>query len=256
MKIILTLVSLLALTQAGVLPKPFQGRIVNGDNAQLGEIPYQVSLQIPYSSFHFCGGSILNENYVITAAHCVDGRSPSDVKVVSATVDLMNPQSIHEVITVIVHEKYNERDSWRNDIALLKVKDVFIESAVVSFVSLPSPSQEVPSNSVAVVSGWGRLTEGGNTPTILQKTTIVIADQDYCQQKYGWHNLNIYESHICAYDPIEESGSCHGDSGGPLTVDGKLTGLVSWAMGCASTEYPTVYTRVSQYIYWINANAL
>ncbi|KAG8041998.1 hypothetical protein G9C98_007306, partial [Cotesia typhae] len=208
MKIILTLVSLLALTRAGVLPKPFQGRIVNGNNAQLGEIPYQ------------------------------------------------NPQSIHEVIKVIVHERYNPSDSWRNDIALLKVKEVFIESEVVSFVPLPSPNQEVPSNSVAVVSGWGRLMEGGNTPTILQKTTIVIADQDYCEQKYGWHNLNIYESHICAYDPIEESGSCHGDSGGPLTVDGKLTGLVSWAMGCASTEYPTVYTRVSEYIYWINANAL
>lgn len=69
----------------------------------------------------------------------------------------MDPQSIHEVIKVIVHERYNPRDSWRNDIALLKVKEVFIESEIVSFVPLPSPNQEVPSNSVAVVSGWGRL---------------------------------------------------------------------------------------------------
>nr|WP_081107541.1 trypsin-like serine protease [Vibrio alginolyticus] len=59
---------------------------------------------------------------------------------------------------------------------------------------------------------------------------------------------------MCAHDPVEETGSCHGDSGGPLTVDGKLVGLVSWAMGCALTDYPTVYTRVPKYLDWIETH--
>ncbi|XP_057318534.1 chymotrypsin-2-like [Microplitis mediator] len=256
MKVILTLVSFAALTQAGVLPKPFQGRIVNGNDAQLGEIPYQVSLQTPYSSFHFCGGSILSEFYVITAAHCVIGKFPSDIKVVAATIDLKNPQSTHEVMKIVVHEKYNGMDSGRHDIALLKVKKAFHVSDVMNFVTLPNPSEEIPQDSIAVVSGWGRLWINGSSPTILQKAKIVIAAQDYCEKIYGLHNINIYDTHVCAYDPVEEIGSCQGDSGGPLTVNGKLIGLVSWAMGCASTKYPSVYTRVAEYVYWIKAHAI
>ncbi|XP_011863836.1 PREDICTED: trypsin-1-like [Vollenhovia emeryi] len=252
---ILCLLSLLAFSYAGVLPL-FDPRIVNGEDAKLGEIPYQVSLQEKYSDFHFCGGSILNDNYVITAAHCVSSKSASGIKVVAATINLSSPKSQHEVQKIIVHKQYDVSNSWINDIALLKVKTPFKKSFTVGHVPLPPKGHVVKANDVAVVSGWGSLWLGGPTTTKLQRVNIVIADQQYCKNKYGNMGYTVHPTQVCAHDPSVEKGSCHGDSGGPLTVGGKLVGLVSWASGCASTTYPTVYTRVVSYLDWIKENAV
>ncbi|XP_018054743.1 PREDICTED: chymotrypsin-2-like [Atta colombica] len=251
---ILCLLSLLAFSQAGLQPL-FDPKIVNGENAKIGEIPYQVSLQYTEVSFHFCGGSILNNNYVITAAHCAEAiGAPSNVKVIAGTINLINPKSEHNVIKIIIHEEYDSLNSWINDIALLQVETPFIISKTVGFVPLPPKGFNVKVNDVAVVSGWGRLWQGGPTTVRLQRVNIFIADRTYCQYIYKQMNYNIYPTQICAYDSSIEKGSCHGDSGGPLTVGGKLIGLVSWANGCASTSYPTVYTSVIEYLDWITAN--
>ncbi|RLU26778.1 hypothetical protein DMN91_000575 [Ooceraea biroi] len=242
---ILFLFGLLAFSQAGLIERAFDPRIVNGEDAKLGEIPYQVSLQDVGSNFHFCGGSVLNENYVITAAHFIAG-----------TIDLKEPKSTHEVEKIVIHENYQAGNSWLNDIALLKVKNPFIRSTNLEYVPLPPKDQKVNANDVAIVSGWGRLWQGGPTTTRLQRVNIFIADQKYCREKYQGMGYNVYDTQVCAYDQAVMKGSCHGDSGGPLTVAGKLTGLVSWANGCASTSYPTVYTRVASYIDWIQANSV
>ncbi|XP_076647194.1 trypsin-1-like [Halictus rubicundus] len=251
----LSIFTLLAVSNAAILPW-FDPRIVNGEDAKEGEIPYQVSLQNIDSSFHFCGGSVLNENYVITASHCVDGRDPSGIKVVAGTINLSKPNVERNVVKIIMHEQYNSRDSWKNDIALLKVEKPFSRSKLISFVPLASANDAVQPNSMATVSGWGRLRQGGPTTIHLQRVNILIASQDYCKLMYNKIGYNIYDSHVCAYDPKVEKGSCNGDSGGPLTVNGKLVGLVSWAMGCALTDYPTVYTRVTSHLDWIKANAV
>ncbi|GAB1865440.1 Mite allergen Der f 3 [Camponotus japonicus] len=252
---ILCLLGLLAFSQAGILKPYFDPRIVNGEDAKLGEIPYQVSLQDKQSSFHFCGGSILSENYVITAAHCTEGKSAESIKVVAASIDLEHPAVTNEVSSIRVHESYNPSNSWINDVALLKVKNPFVISTTLQKIPLPPQDYVVNANDVAVVSGWGRLWQGGPTTNKLQRVNIVIADQKYCSDIYADMGYNVHSTQVCAYDPRVEKGSCHGDSGGPLTVDGKLVGLVSWANGCASTSYPTVYTRVPSYIDWIKLNA-
>ncbi|XP_070161270.1 chymotrypsin-2 [Polyergus mexicanus] len=253
---ILCLLGLLAFSQAGILKPYFDPRIVNGENAKVGEIPYQVSLQDKYSSFHFCGGSVLSEHYVITAAHCVEGKLASNVKVIAATINLNHPQLTNEVTQIRRHEKYDSSDSWINDVALLKVRDAFVRSAILQYVSLPPKGHVINANDVAVVSGWGRLWQGGPTTEQLQRVNIVIADQGYCANIYNKMGYNVYPTQVCAYDPRVEKGSCHGDSGGPLTVRGVLVGLVSWANGCASTSYPTVYTRVVSHVDWIKSNAV
>ncbi|XP_011863835.1 PREDICTED: trypsin-1-like [Vollenhovia emeryi] len=251
----LCLLSLLAFSYAGVLPL-FDPRIVNGEDAKLGEIPYQISLQTRSESFHFCGGSILNNNYVITAAHCVEGEPAGRLKVVAGTIKLSDPKSEHEVTKIIVHKDYNARNSWINDIALVKVKTPFKVSSTIGHVPLPPKGHVVKPNDIAVVSGWGDLWSGGPSTDKLQRVNVLIADQEYCKYMYNTTGSNIYPTHVCAYDPSVEKGSCQGDSGGPLTVGGKLVGLVSWARGCASTSYPTVFTRVVSYLDWIKANAV
>ncbi|XP_032686017.1 trypsin-1-like [Odontomachus brunneus] len=253
---LLSFLSFVALSQARFIETFFDPRIVNGEDAELGEIPYQVSLQTSYSDSHFCGGSVLNDNYVITAGHCVDNMKDEKIIVIAGTVNLNNPRSTHEVEKIIVHELYNASDSWRNDIALLKVKNPFVKSMYISHIPLPLQDYVVKSNDVAVVSGWGARKLHGNIVYQLQKTTIYIADQNYCKSMYSNNGYHIYPTHVCAYDPTVNKGSCQGDSGGPLTVGGKLVGLVSWARSCALTTYPTVYTRVTYYLDWIKANAV
>ncbi|XP_015436796.1 PREDICTED: chymotrypsin-2-like [Dufourea novaeangliae] len=252
---VFSLFAVLAVANAGVTFN-FDPRIVNGEDAKLGEIPYQVSLQTTPGNRHFCGGSVLNSQYVLTAAHCVQSQTPERMEIVAGTVNLDNRASVHEVEKIIIHEQYQPSNSWNNDIALIKVKTPFVTSQRIASVPMPKANEAVPANAVAWVSGWGRLRSGGSLPKILQKAKIQIADQEACKKVYTSIGQKIFESHICANDPSVEKGACNGDSGGPLTVNGKIVGIVSWSMGCALQRYPTVYTRVTSYLDWIKQHAV
>ncbi|XP_011705006.1 PREDICTED: trypsin-1-like, partial [Wasmannia auropunctata] len=140
---------------------------------------------------------------------------------------------------------------------VFQVETPFIKSATIGPVPLPPKDHVVKPNDIAVVSGWGNLWQGGPSTTKLQRVNILIADQAYCNNTYNedW-GFAVYPTQVCAHDPSTEKGSCQGDSGGPLTVGGKLVGLVSWAAGCASTVYPTVFTRVVSYLDWIEENTI
>nr|XP_033322626.1 chymotrypsin-1-like [Megalopta genalis] len=247
-----SLLAVLAVANGAALPG-LEPRIVNGEDAKLGEIPYQVSLQ--KSNSHFCGGSVLNTNYVLTAAHCVEGQIATAVKVVVGTINWQDQQNVHAVDKIIIHEGYNPRDSWRNDIALLKLKTPLKLDKNIAAVRLPKENEAVAAKSPAIVSGWGRTSVGGPIPNILQKAKLQITDQTVCKNAYK--NIgSVYETHICANDPSTTRGACNGDSGGPLVVDGKIVGIVSWSMSCALSQYPTVYTRVASYVSWVNQHAV
>ncbi|XP_046736395.1 trypsin-1-like isoform X1 [Diprion similis] len=234
-------------------------RIINGETVEPGEIPYQVSLQLPIIRFHFCGGSVISETFVITAAHCVLGRLPDGVIVVAGTNDITEGQGIiRNVQRINTHEGYDPRDAYRNDIALLKLAEPLLKVPnLVGYIQLPSSCQTLTTGDVAVVSGWGRIQEGGQSPKLLQRVAIEISDQEYCKVIYQkTFNMEVDDTQVCADVPDGGKGSCHGDSGGPLTVNGELTGLVSWANGCAREGYPTVYTRVSEFLDWIEKTAV
>ncbi|KAG7197996.1 hypothetical protein KM043_016221 [Ampulex compressa] len=133
-----------------------------------------------------------------------------------------------------------------------QVRTPFVKSELIAFATLPEPEEVVNAADIATVSGYGRLWEGGPVSNRLQRVNIFIADADHCKNVYKKISKNIHTSQLCANDPSTSRGSCKGDSGGPLTVNGKLVGLVSWARACSLTTFPTVYTRVSSYINWIN----
>lgn len=248
--VILIVSSLLALAQGGSLGS----RIVNGVPVKLGERPFQVSLQ---TFSHFCGGSIISENYVVTAAHCLEGQRARDVEVIVGTVSLKGAILKHPAEKLTIHEKYDPV-RIKNDIALIKVSKPFEFSEFVKPVPLPKPHYKVKTNSSAIVSGWGNLlSSGGNTPDQLRQATIFIADPEYCKKIMEENYVEVFPTNICANDPKMRRGQCNGDSGGPLTVDGVLTGIVSWSIKdpyCASTKYPGVYTRVCEFIDWLEEN--
>ncbi|KYN03320.1 Mite allergen Der f 3 [Cyphomyrmex costatus] len=153
-------------------------------------------------------------------------------------------------------EKWIHYDNLKKKKSWGPVETPFVISTTVGHVPLPPKGYEIKTNDIAIVSGWGRLWQGGPTTVKLQRVNIFIADRAYCRYMYNQISYNIYATQVCAYDASIEKGSCHGDSGGPLTIEGKLIGLVSWANGCASTTYPTVYTSVVAYLDWIKSKAV
>ncbi|CAK9805102.1 TRYP7 [Anthophora plagiata] len=248
--ILFLLFGVLAVANAATLPLNLDPRIVNGVNVNPGEIPYQVSLQTRGS--HFCGGSVLNANYILTAAHCVVNQNVNTIVVVAGTVNLQSRTLVRQAVKIIVHEKYNPPNNWINDIALIKVDKPLVLNSQISAVPLPRLNENISAGSVAIVSGWGRLQSGGPTTNQLKKARIYITDQTVCRRANG----NIFDTQICANDPSNNRGACQGDSGGPLTVNGKIVGIVSWSEGCGLPNRPTVYTRVPSYISWIQQHAV
>ncbi|XP_057566757.1 chymotrypsinogen A [Hippopotamus amphibius kiboko] len=224
-------------------------RIVNGENAVPGSWPWQVSLQ-DSTGFHFCGGSLISENWVATAAHC--GVSTSH-RVVAGEFDQgSNSESIQvlKIAKVFKNPSYSSLTT-SNDITLLKLSTPASFSKTVSAVCLPKASDDFPAGMQCVTTGWG-LTKytNANTPDKLQQATLPLLSNTSCKTYWG---SKITSSMICA--GASGVSSCMGDSGGPLVCQKNgawtLVGIVSWGSSTCSTSRPGVYARVTALVSWV-----
>ena len=224
-------------------------RIVGGQEAIPNSIPHQVSLQIPGSDYHFCGGSIISPDHVLTAAHCVSGSHPATTQVVVGEHDLGVDDDGTEIaiLAITVHPDYSPF-TLDNDIAILQLDTTLNFNSDVNSVNLPCPEGNY--DGVAKVSGWGALSFGGPSPDQLHVVDVDILTNEECKDHYT--SAPITANMICAGDKsaFNERDSCQGDSGGPLFQNNIVVGIVSWGIGCAS-NHPGVYTRVSEFTYWI-----
>ncbi|MFN8847662.1 MAG: serine protease [Bdellovibrionales bacterium] len=232
-------------------PVPF---IVGGEIARPGEMPFMVSLQS--SGRHFCGGSLIRENWVLTAAHCIGGSS-SSMTVTIGAYDLNDPAQAQEkfqVEKIIKHPKYNTVTSgW--DFALIKFKGTSRKPVVMlSRGQLQVPGQG--SQLVATAAGFGYTRQGGfNIEKILRKVNLPLVTQDECNRAYS---NKITSDMICAGKAQGGIDTCQGDSGGPLFIRGSqgaplLVGVTSWGEGCARPNKYGVYARVSAGFDWIQS---
>jgi len=223
--------------------------IVGGDEVEPHSIPHQVSLQY-INGFHFCGGSVASENFIITAAHCCDGEYPNGLNVVAGDHNLKMDEGTEQVLNVKsikMHPDYNSR-TQENDICLVELHEPLTMNEYVSAAILPEQNQEF--SGTATVSGWGDLHQGGPSSDTLQAVDVPIVTDDVCREAYG--KDDIKDSMMCAGEKGKDS--CQGDSGGPLTCDGVHCGIVSWGYGCAQAGYPGVYTQTSSFVDFITDN--
>jgi len=155
-----------------------QGRIVGGEEAADGEFPWQVSLRSigAVGSTHFCGGSVLNENWVVTAAHCCAGQSSLSLHVVAGGIKLNNNEGEEErrnVDEIIGHPDYSSRD-LTNDICLLKLQEPLEMTEWVQPIPLARAESEAGAD--MIVTGWGTLNEGGfSLPNVLHKVCVCVS---------------------------------------------------------------------------------
>ncbi|KAF5285993.1 hypothetical protein FQR65_LT12990 [Abscondita terminalis] len=220
-------------------------RIVGGSNAGVGQYPHQVSLRSRGS--HFCGGSIIGSNWILTAAHCIGQDIMSSIAVVG-TNRLSSGGQSYSIAGGAVHEQYNPAQT-ANDIAVLQVSSPISLSSLVQII--PLASVEPQDNAPCQLSGWGLTSyPSSSLPDALQQITLRKMGLNQCAQ--ALQGITVYTTNICTTSPYGQ-GACQGDSGGPLISGGVQVGIVSWGIPCAKGN-PDVFTSVPGYRSWIRSN--
>ncbi|TNN33721.1 Coagulation factor VII [Liparis tanakae] len=267
----------------------FAPRVVNGENCPKGHCPWQ-ALLTERSDF-ICGGVVLSDLWILTAAHCVWRKNASFLNVTVGRkpaltfsfrfLFLVSMQSVfsnstrvflpregehdlskdeqteqkRRVVRVLIHHGYNET-SWDSDLALLKLQRPVKLGPYVVPICLSARNSTFGRTLAAVrqstVSGWGRLSLFGSAAKILQRLTLPRVPLQDCRLHTG---LNVTKNMLCAGLRSGGRDACKGDSGGPLVTRYKktwfLTGVVSWGKGCATENMYGVYTKVSNFLGWM-----
>lgn len=235
-------------------------RIVGGTEVDMNEYPWQAALVSRRSSQVFCGGTLINNRYVLTAAHCINNIKAHHTEVLLGNhlQKKQDPTEIRvNVKRIIKHPYYNEKNMDR-DLALVELASDLDLAALAPEIR-PACLPETPDNKYidvpAVVSGWGTTSTGSKQTNDLREAVLQTMTNEECNTMYG--NGEIQPDMLCAASQGKDS--CQGDSGGPLVTeeDGlfSIIGVVSWGYDCASNEYPGVYARVTSELDWIKTQS-
>ncbi|XP_032682779.1 vitellin-degrading protease-like [Odontomachus brunneus] len=227
-------------------------RIIGGSSTTIDKYPYQVSIH--YEGKLFCGGSIISNQWILTAAHCVYGGKLASFMIrVGSSYQDKEGILLANITTIYYHEMYDE-DTYEYDVALIKLPKPVSLGPHVKSIALATPSTVVQPGYKAVVTGWGELSAGGSTSKVLQVLTMPVIDQEVCKKIYARYGIVTPEM-LCAGYTTGGKDTCHGDSGGPLVYNSVQIGIVSWGAQCGSVGFPGVYTRVSTIRSWITKRA-
>uniref|UniRef100_A0A8C2TKS8 Transmembrane serine protease 13 n=1 Tax=Coturnix japonica TaxID=93934 RepID=A0A8C2TKS8_COTJA len=231
------------------------GRIIGGKETSVSKWPWQVSVQ--YGPVHICGGTIIDAQWVLTAAHCFFMNSMKildDWKVYGGVSDLKQPMEGIPVSQVIINSNYSD-DHDDYDIALMKLSRPLTLSAQIRPACLPMHGQRFQTGRSCFITGFGKTRENeDNTSPKLREAEVKLIDYKICNSD------KVYEGYLtprmmCAGYLQGGKDACQGDSGGPLVCEDNgrwyVAGVTSWGTGCGQKNKPGVYTRVTKLLSWI-----
>ncbi|XP_060782908.1 coagulation factor IXa [Neoarius graeffei] len=234
-------------------------RIIGGDTASFGDVPWQVALVLRKTQQVFCGGSILSKQWVITAAHCIEESKQIEFFIRVGEHNVYKKEGTEQDLEVeksIMHPRYDPATSFYNhDIALVRLRSAIVFTDDVRSICLgPSSFSKtlLQSGTLATISGWGRLHFNGRTAETLQVAEVPYVDRSDCKES---SSERITHYMFCAGYQDASKDSCQGDSGGPHANQYNglwfLTGIVSWGEECAKKGKYGIYTQVGNYYKWI-----
>lgn len=231
----------------GLRPLRVTDRIVGGTAATVDQFPWIVSMQ--RFGAHRCGAAIVSPWRILTAAHCTDTIPAGQLSVRAGSSYSSDFGQLVQVDELHQHPDYNGKN-FHNDLCVMWLNEAIdTRPSGVAVAPMPYQHQEVKTGAAAWVAGWGHEKEGAAVNSkVLRAVQVPIVDQKQCKQ---WYKNSITDGMVCAGYAAGGKDACQNDSGGPLTVDGLLVGIVSWGVGCAQKNQPGVYARVAYYRNWI-----
>ncbi|MCI4386681.1 hypothetical protein PGIGA_G00065300 [Pangasianodon gigas] len=215
--------------------------------------PWMVSIQV--GNYHVCGGTLIHQQWVLTAAHCkfVSKSKPTTVLVGAHSLTKDKNAERVKILSFHIPEKFNNKTKV-HDIMLLKLQNkVQLRKNKVEVKTIRKPTTDVPAGTKCEVRGWGTTqVEQPKYCDTLQEVEVTVVDRELCNCFYN-NNPVITDDMLCAGDKQGKKDACWGDSGGPLECKKSIVGVVSGGNGCGNPKKPGVYTLFSKsHVSWIN----
>ncbi|XP_067650655.1 chymotrypsin-like serine proteinase [Haliotis asinina] len=231
-------------------------RISGGTPLAPGELPYLASVQLHSSNawYHLCGGALISDTRVLTAAHCISGIA-SHYRVVLGEHSLNLVDGTEQYILVksyIIYPDYNGNAiGFPNDIAVIHLsQNADTNSTVISTIPLANHGDDFTGVD-CTISGWGSSAGSEELNDTPSKATFPAISNAACVSLWAnVPNTLIYPSHVCMMGKSGQAG-CHYDNGGPMVCNGVLVGVFSWGESSCDGKLPTVMTSVPFFHRWI-----
>ncbi|PZC70433.1 hypothetical protein B5X24_HaOG200464 [Helicoverpa armigera] len=233
-------------------------RIVGGSLTTIDRYPSIAALLFSSNLVQYwqdCGGTILNNRAILTAAHCTVGFAANRFRIRVGSSWANSGGAVHNVASNIIHPQFDIW-TWNNDVAVLHMSNTFSFNNNVRPGSIAGANYIVGDNQAVWAAGWGDTFYGSEQGSEqLRHVQLAIANHNTCINNYASRGVLVNENMICAGWPSGGRDQCRGDSGSPLYHNGIVVGVSSFGIDCGVVSFPGVNARVSRYTSWITSNA-